>query len=324
MDLHEGPDRIEFSPLLGRPIRQGSWRELSVSDKERIEQALEARDLDRLTQYWGYLNFGHRLMVGLAYEWALRWQVEAGLEACHSARNALRASLTPVEEPFAPAVLQLLTRHEDPTETAGLAPHLTVAQPTLEAAAGGDWAGAAAAFEQAFTAARAWHDLLFRYTWAIMSAVLAQRGQESLDEAVERVLCATSFYEPSWQQSAGLSQEQLAVMLAEHLRLHFSGGDGRVELIDEPDCIRLVLAPCGSGGAMRAAAAGRPGFSLLAEARPNTWGRAGEVPAYCSHCAVNEHESVRRFGYARWLTQFDPDPHKPCGWTLPKRSMTLP
>ena len=70
MDLHEGPDRIEFSPLLGRPIRQGSWRELSVSDKERIEQALEARDLDRLTQYWGYLNFGHRLMVGLAYEWA--------------------------------------------------------------------------------------------------------------------------------------------------------------------------------------------------------------------------------------------------------------
>ncbi len=59
--MNQGADRIEFSPLLGRPIRQGSFAELSVSDRERVLQAIEARDLERLTAYWGYLNFGQQL-----------------------------------------------------------------------------------------------------------------------------------------------------------------------------------------------------------------------------------------------------------------------
>lgn len=325
MDLHEGPDRIEFSPLLGRPIRQGNWRELSISDKQRVLEALAARDQEKLIQYWGYLHFGQRLMVGLAYEWALRWQAEAGPAACQQAAEALRATISDSEGPHADDALRLLSRREaaqdvlSSPETSGLAPHLPVVEPPLAAAAQGDWEGARAAFEAQFARSRAWHDLLFRYTWAIMSQLLEERGQSALDAAVERVLTSTSFYEPSWQQSAGLTQPQLAVVLAEHLRLHFSGPDGSgVEIIEEPDRIRLVLSPCGSGGAMRRAAQGKPGFSLLAESGPNTWGRAGQVPAYCSHCALNERESIRRFGYARWLTDFQPDPQAPCGWSLPK------
>lgn len=60
----------------------------------------------------------------------------------------------------------------------------------------------------------------------------------------------------------------------------------------------------------------RPGFKLLAEASPLTWGEANTVPAYCAHCAVNELESIRRLGHLVWATEFNRDPDQPCGWKI--------
>lgn len=325
MDIFEGPDRIEFSPLLGRPLRQGSWAELSVSERTRIHQAIEARDSERLTVYWGYLHFGHSLMLSLGYEWALRWQQEVGGALADAARQSL---LGASREPATELVCRLLQQAEDvsvilsaPQESL-LAAHLPKLEPCLAAASRGDWEAARQAFEQAFEHSRDWHHLLFRFSWACMSALLDERGQDELEGTISRVLTSTSFYEPSWQQAAALTPQQLAVVLAEHLRLHFSGPDGSVAIAESEDEIRLMLTPCGSGGAMRQAVGGRPGFRLLAASSPLTWGRMGEVPAYCAHCAVNEVESLRRFGWRKWQTLFDPDPEHPCAWVLPKRSPT--
>ncbi|MFN8607406.1 MAG: hypothetical protein U0931_07735 [Vulcanimicrobiota bacterium] len=325
--MHQGPDRIEFSPLLGRPIRQGSFAELSVSDRERVLQALAQRDLERLNAYWGYLNFGQQLMLTMAYEWALRWIYEAGAEAAAAGHRVFLESVG--QDETGRLVAELLSEPEelsmlaDPGQSK-LAAYLPDATPGLDAAHKGDWELAQSCFVRSFDRAKAWHDLLFRHSYAVMSALLADLGAVGTRAAMERVLKSASFYEMGWQQAATLEPEQLAVVLAEHLRLHFSGPDGGgVEIIEEPDRIRLVLAPCGSGGTLRRTVGHQPGFAKLEQASEVTWGRTGEVPLYCSHCALNEIESMRRFGHKKWSTEFDPDPDKSCGWTLWKKPGTL-
>ncbi|MEW6282483.1 MAG: hypothetical protein AB1758_27995, partial [Candidatus Eremiobacterota bacterium] len=206
-----------------------------------------------------------------------------------------------------------------------LAPLLPTPEGVFQAIAADDWVTARGCFETMFAEARWLHDLLFRHSWAVMTALGRLRGQAVVEEGLRRVLTSSSFYEAAWEQSQNLTPAQQAVVLAEHLRLHFSGpdGTGSVRVIEEEDRYRLVLDPCGSGGAMRRALKGRPEFASLPEGSPLTWGRAGQVPAYCAHCAVNELESLRRRGHLEWVTEFDPDPDRPCGWTLFKdRSRT--
>lgn len=116
-------------------------------------------------------------------------------------------------------------------------------------------------------------------------------------------------------------------MLAEHLRFHFSGPgrDGTVQIIEEPDRIRLVFDACGSGGAMRRRLGhGKDGLAVMPEATGATWGLKGCVPGYCTHCAQNEIASVKRLGYPAWVTEFKEDPMQPCGWTIFKDPKSVP
>jgi hypothetical protein len=48
------------------------------------------------------------------------------------------------------------------------------------------------------------------------------------------------------------------------------------------------------------------------------------VPGYCTHCAINELESMRRLGYPILVTEFESDPQKPCGWTVYKDPNLIP
>jgi hypothetical protein len=113
-------------------------------------------------------------------------------------------------------------------------------------------------------------------------------------------------------------------VLAEHLRGHFSGPgrEGAVTIVEEADRYRLVFEPCGTGGAMRRRkVAALTNFRVASVA---TWQRTNEVPTYCAHCALNEVTSIRRLGYPAWVTEFDPDPEKPCGWTVYKDPALIP
>lgn len=62
------------------------------------------------------------------------------------AEHARETGSNPARNPPFSFAKPPVRRWSGPAEMAGLAPHLNVAQPILEAAAGGDWAGA---FEQA-------------------------------------------------------------------------------------------------------------------------------------------------------------------------------
>ncbi|MBX3171550.1 MAG: hypothetical protein KF760_29345 [Candidatus Eremiobacteraeota bacterium] len=121
-----------------------------------------------------------------------------------------------------------------------------------------------------------------------------------------------------WTLTENMSQTELAAFLAEHFRYHFSGPGrrGACTVIEDDEKIRLLFKPCGGGGALRR----RLGQHLprLQQASALTWGRQGEVPIYCSHCALNEQHSLELYGYRRFLTRFHPDPDHPCEWTLYK------
>lgn len=222
-----GPDRLEFVPALGRPMRMGSPEELLVSDADRVRQALARRDLEMLQNYWGYISFGHQIMLSIAHEWAVGWREWAGPQAA--------AGLAVFEETL------------DASDTADpLAVPVSEPDRVIPAAAAGDWETASAEFELAFARSRHTHDMLFRFSWAIMGVL----PDESVQAGLTHVLTSCSFYEASWAQGQQLTPVQMAVYLAEHLRLHFSGPDreGSVQIIEEEDCFRLVVDPCGSGG----------------------------------------------------------------------------
>lgn len=310
--LLTGPDRLELIPALGRPLRVGSPEQLAVSDADRVRETLQGQDLERLQAYWGYVSFGHTIMVNIAYEWVLGWREFVGTDGATGALHAL-------DGPEARPLRDLLARNERVSQLPGtaLSDLLPDGAAVLRTAEAGNWKMASDRFEAAFAASRLLHDQLFRYSWAMMSA-LGDQGE--VEEGLRAALTGSSFYDLSWQQSVQLSEQEFVAFMAEHLRLHFSGPqrEGSVRIVEEVDRYRLLVDPCGSGGAMRRAVQGRPGFTLLSESSPLTWGQAGTVPGYCAHCALNEVESWRRLGYLLWVTDFDADPSRPCAWTIMK------
>jgi len=163
------------------------------------------------------------------------------------------------------------------------------------------------------------HDALVQYSQSYPAAALELKGQVFAERLIHDSFSSSSFFEGLWSLAGSLTPKQLAAWLAEHLRAHFSGPDrgGAVEIIEERDRYCLIFDACGSGLAMRRRlrSAGQP-VETLPCATPATWNRAGEVPTYCSHCAFNELESLRRFGYPIFVTEFKADASKPCGWTI--------
>lgn len=116
----------------------------------------------------------------------------------------------------------------------------------------------------------------------------------------------------------------LAAFLLAHIRDHFSGPErkGAATLREYDDRCELIFDPCGSGGAMRRRLGSAQ--ARLPAASPATFGRAGEVPPYCTHCAINARTAIARFGWPIYITRFNPDPAKPCGWTIYKTPDDIP
>jgi hypothetical protein len=193
------------------------------------------------------------------------------------------------------------------------------------------WGAAAAIFTTRIDIFRRLHDDLALFGWAYAAAVDRTYGQAFTEQLFRRALQQSSAFETMWVLFDRLDPHELVLVLAEHLRGHLSGTDrrGSVEIIDEPDRYRLRFAPCGSGGALRARIARLPAdvrtrFGTFVSASPSTWGRAGDVPIYCSHCADNERESIERLQRLAWVTEFDPDPTRPCGFTIYKDPAHVP
>ena len=354
--LFEGADRIEYWETAGRTTRMGSLAELGVSDVERVRAAFANRDGPAARAYLEYLHPLYIDMNTSYIEWALTWPAfvaeRLSEEDAHLisvvAYEAWHRVITAIPRPGEDEGIDLLLGLLDPCRVepgsieAFRHRQATVEWPVASAvnelpmrsfeevlcAIAADCLFEAAEIIEAYIVqVRSRHDLLAKYAWAYCSAVNRAHGQGLAEQGMQCSLARCAFYGAMWDLVARMSPIEISALLAEELRVHFSGADrqGAVEIIEESSYYRLVFDPCGGGGAMRRDAEGiSEGFAVFSKSSPATWGRAGDVPAYCAHCAQNELTSLKRLGYPAWVTEFDADASKPCGWTVYKNPIFIP
>lgn len=324
--LYQGTDRVELWDKLGRPFRMGA---LVGGDRDRVAELISSGS-GEAAGFAGYLLAGHTGMLATGLEWSTLWidHFPAHPQFHQQAYQALEQVTRALSGPPAEAGRMVLA-HLGPGAVdadAFMARFQALGGPLMEALSQGDYAAASQLWSDYYALATALHDRLFEFCWAYASAVLGELGQARAEQALSETLRSCSFYEGAWAGGMILDTAEMTAVLAEHLRAHFSGPDraGQATIHEEADFFRIELAPCGSGQAMRTGEPGqRPEFAAFPEASPLTWSRS-DVPVYCAHCAVNELESVRRLGYPRWVTEFDPDPGRPCAWKLYKDPARIP
>ena len=356
-DNLQGPDRVEYWQALGRPFRKGFPENLRASDARQFRLALAHGNHDRASAYLEYLHPLYLSMVSTGFEWMLRIRTivasragdDTGSKVHAAAFRPWHDAVALVTEAPKEEAAGLLAELFRPSGTSGDAPGNLPADPTrfshpllqrlfetplksyqstANAIAARRLEEGGAAFESYLAQMRIRHDLLLLYVWAFTSATLRIAGRAVAEEGLRRSLQETYFYRPTVEMVCKqFAPADLAACLAEHLRTHFSGParDGEVEVVEEKDCYRLRASPCGSGGMMRRLLQAHPveGFDAFGAPSPSTWGCQG-VPAYCAHCAQNEKFTYDLLGYPAWVTEFDPDPSRPCGWTIYKEPRLVP
>ena len=333
-----GESRLERWPVLDRLIRAGAPANIGVSDVEEVRARVSAGDGAGAEAHFGFL---HRLAIGMLesyVEWARAWHAFVNARAGAEAARITGQRAEALWRQGAEAIPDL---HASNKEAAAAVVHgpgrpaatLTSAVEAKSAAfcraiADADFGSASTLLDDYLVAARKLHDLLVLYVSIYASIVSESFGQALAEQGLRDTLAACTYHGPWWDVVERLSPAELVAFLAEEFRAHFSGRarTGSVEVIEEATCYRIVFDPCGSGGVVRRAAArgGSPSPRLFPAATLATWGRAGEVPPYCAHCALNEAMSIARFGYPKWVTDFDPDPERPCGWTVFKDPRGIP
>ncbi len=349
-----GEERLELFEGLGYSTRKGAPRSLAVSDRRRVEQAINARSGALALAYLDTLAPRHREMLELLFEWCLQCLASALVltsgpeervltvealarfagESASLGTDATKADwVEQVTDRLARAMPEDAARlrrekasggpQDDVFFVRALAQRLDALKGSLSH---GDWDGARAHLDAYFACCVTLHDALVTFTFGYPAAALATRGTAFALALVRHSFSSLSAYEGLFALPRLLAPEALAAFLAEHLRSHFSGPDrgGSVLVEEDEDSYRLIFDPCGSGGALRRRLDGRWQGALVPEAVPMTWMRAREVPVYCAHCAFNELVLIERFGYPVLVTAFDPDPSRPCGWTVYKRPEAVP
>lgn len=351
-----GQERLaSYGPLV-RVMRQGAPEELEVPDRERILAALMAGDATTAQAYFQLAALLHLQLVCILFEWAIEWpntlaKLETEIDERRCTERAFLAwqdaSVSIARNPEAEAALAIASRQLAP---ANLRPGVSEAfrddrakgsdgvaeafiseldtrrDRIVAAIAAQDFQGAIGLFGLYWHFAIALHDAFVQYCHSYPDAVSTLHGQATAERLMRDSFSGASFFEGLWAMG-GLHPSPLAAFLAEHLRAHFSGHErgGGVRVVEHPDRYQLVVDACGSGLEMRRRLhrAGRQ-IEVFDQATPATWHRAGQVPPYCAHCACNEIESIRRFGYPVLVTEFDPDPERPCGWTVYKSPALIP
>ena len=338
-----GENRLEVPSELGRPFRVGSPMELARSNAEVIRKTIKDRKSEEAKHWIEYLYSGDMVMLRVYAEWCVLWHEfslrrfgsasadllqQQALELWNShtntAHNKSEAKMT---------TYFLLSTLRSDSGSARCIEQLSegvcrfpeeLNQMLMENLLSGCGPETEDLFENYFRCVRDRHDLLAKYCWSFPTAICKIHGQKIAEEGLAGSFGAMSVQDAMWNLFASLSPALRSAFLAEHLRFHFSGikREGSVTIIEEEDRYRLVFDPCGSGGAMRREGLGE--LTIFANASPLTWGRKGEVPAYCAHCAFNELTSVKRVGYPLWVTEFDPDANRPCGWTVFKDPGRIP
>ncbi len=177
------------------------------------------------------------------------------------------------------------------------------------------------------------HDLFCDWIWDLLTQVANRSGEDAMFDVLKSSQ-QTWMMKRTWKGFLRLTVEERVQLCAEMMRSHHCGPeqDGQIEITDEGESYFLSCDPCGSGGRMRrgdpvdgtASRLGAPyNFGVTQEPHDWCWGKK-DVPYYCVHCAVNEMVPMDLGGHPLWVTEFDHDADKPCGWRFFKQADDIP
>jgi hypothetical protein len=281
-----GETRLEWWPAVNRRVRVGGAANLTTSDLAELEAHLGAGHASAAAMWADYMFVLYGGVADSYFEWARAWQ---------------RYLSSQVSERGAAAALPALR------DTA------------LEEIRAGRFDRARIAVRSWFERLRDTHDRMVRLVAGYTTAVRDSIGEDVAKDALLQTLSSCSYYDGWWKSIASFSPEERVVVLAEEFRAHFSGPhrEGVVTLVETEDAFRMLLNPCGSGGALRLS--GGATQCLFRSPSVGAWRLAVRVPAYCVHCAQNESVALNKLGCLPWVTRFSPNPQEPCEWTIFKR-----
>ncbi len=177
------------------------------------------------------------------------------------------------------------------------------------------------------------HDLFCDWIWNLYTHVAESYGEEAVYKA-SRATQGSWMMKRTYKTFSKMKVEDQIYLTMEIMRSHRGGSKqlGETPVIEEDDRYVLVFDPCGSGGRMRRGdpvdgtpPRTGPPYNFGVTQKPYFWsfGQKG-VPYYCVHCCLNEILPMEWGGYPLWVTLYDPDPHKPCGWAFYKKPELIP
>jgi hypothetical protein len=352
MSYFSGKQRLETFPPLGYPMRMGAPEQLELPDYELVVTFIGDGRFDLASAHLEAMHPQNLGMLAFAFEWSLQllrtcWELAGG--------RAERECTAAAVDRYRADVQLISAEHGVSPESAlgvddalalyaydGLSPDAVVSyrsdtvgaeptalsdfsrRPTLlfehltMALRAGDAEASRTLLHSYFIACVTRHDAIVTFCSSYTAVIAVRYGEAMALRVSNQSLRDCPGWLGLWTLTEKMSQVELAAFLAEHFRHHFSGPGrrGACTVLEDEEKIRLIFKPCGGGGALRRRMGER--LPKMQEASAFTWGRQGEVPIHCSHCALNEHHSIHIYGYPRVVTRFNPDPGQPCEWTLYK------
>jgi len=177
------------------------------------------------------------------------------------------------------------------------------------------------------------HDLYCDWTYDLFDKIASKHGEEAMFEILKETQ-STWMMRRTWKGLLKMTPFQRLAINAEVFRAHRCGPrqQGELVLSEDEEKYTLLCDPCGSGGRMRRgdpvdgtpSRLGKP-YNFGKTSKPYwwSWSQSG-VPYYCIHCAVNELLMIEWGGWPLWVTDYDPDPEKPCCWSFYKKPEFIP
>ncbi len=300
--------RLEFRPVLDRVIRMDDLDTLGVSTQTLAEEAIAGQAWTQAAELVRYYYEEMRIMHGILTTWLQ-----------DIARYIMEQAGAAGAEATAAAAAMARTLAVYPIGQAGR-------DRCLEALAGREPGPALAWLERMRLEFKNPHELLVAQIQDWLSYIAERWGEAHVLDSMQQT------YQSIWGDRYArwdrmTPHEKLALTVEGMRGGHFSGPQRRGDmlLIDEGDCYRMVMDPCGSGGVLRRGdpETGRPPYPVTPHGtnrEPHlwTWQKTG-VHWYCTHCCfAMEWLPGRKRG--RPLRPLDHvlDPAAPCTWYIYK------
>jgi hypothetical protein len=329
---------LEYSAVLGRRVRAGSWEDQAISTYVKIQEALDAESWEWAAQLANYFVEEASVCFGIYRGWIpmlndFLAENGASSEDLAQINKDIVAKLDlPDGKPWDP----FLQWHEVSM----------LSEQLVKAVFSHDAPAARVALDELKETWRRGHDRDVDHTYGLMSAIVERCGENRIGDMWDKVLLPLFAYryekfdidKNDWEK--GL--DALLLVACEAMRGHLVGPErtGDMELIETEDRFILRFDPCGSGGrTIRGDTIEgtpprmEPPYDWTVSEEEHTWNHFTKgVCHYCTHCIrLMEEMPIDRFGYpvrvidppVYGATEEDGSPQK-CQWQMFKDPTKVP